>query len=210
MGTFSDLTGERFGRLVVIERVGTDRNKKPLWKCRCDCGNTTIVTPQPLKEGRIKSCGCLHQERMNAGNIKHGKRYSRLYKIWVGISQRTNNEKNPSYKHYGGRGICVCDEWLNDFQAFYDWSVTNGYNDNLTLDRIDNDGNYEPSNCRWATQKEQMNNTRVNRLITLDGETHTVKEWSEITGIPSNVIHARIHKLRWSEQEAITKEVKGR
>ena len=208
MPPLTDLTNQLFGRLTVIRRAGTDMNKKPLWLCRCSCGKQTLVPSQSLKSGATKSCGCLQEEHKKAGNIKHGLRYTRVYKIWLAILQRTGNEKNTDYELYGGRGITVCDEWKNDFMAFYNWAMENGYQENLTIDRIEVNGNYEPSNCRWSTQKEQCNNTRRNRRITLNGKTMTLKQWEEETGINSTLITARIDRLGWSEERALTEPVK--
>lgn len=119
------------------------------------------------------------------------------------MKTRCQNSKSKEYDRYGGRGITVCEEWKNDFMSFYNWAIANGYQEGLTIDRKDNDGNYEPSNCRWITRKEQMNNCSRNHLITIDGETHTIKEWSEITGVPASRITARINVLGWDEKKAV-------
>lgn len=126
------------------------------------------------------------------------------------MKTRCYNENSKSYKNYGGRGITVCDEWKTDFMSFYNWSMENGYQETLTIDRIDNDGNYEPTNCRWATRKVQMNNYSRNHLISKDGETHTIEEWSAITGIPASRIVTRINKLGWDEEKAIITKTDGR
>lgn len=207
MPKLKDLTGKTFGRLTVVRRVGTDRNKKPLWLCKCSCGKEKLVISQSLINGVTKSCGCLQREHNENGNTKHGHRNTRLYKIWIGMFQRTENNKNPNYNDYGGRGIRVCDEWKNDFMNFYNWAMENGYKENLTLDRRNNNENYEPSNCRWVTQKEQNNNKRSNRKFTFQGETKNLKQWSELTGIPCTVITARIDKLGWSIERALTEPV---
>lgn len=135
--------------------------------------------------------------------MKHGLRHTRLYGIWLQMKNRCNNEKTARYKDYGARGITVCDEWCNDFKAFYDWSMANGYSDDLTIDRINNDGNYEPSNCRWITIKQQSRNTRHNTLLTLNGEAHCLIEWSEITGITKSCIQDRL-RYGWSVERALT------
>ena len=146
MPKLNDLTGQRFGRLTVLERTELK------WLCKCDCGNKKIVAGGHLVSGDTKSCGCLR--------IKHGMRNTRLYSIWHGMKERCYNTKHKFYKHYGGRGIKVCEEWKNDFQTFADWALSHGYADNLTIDRIDVNGNYEPSNCQWATNAEQQRNKR--------------------------------------------------
>lgn len=135
--------------------------------------------------------------------VKHGLSNSRLYRIWRGIINRCENPNRKAYPRYGGRGIKMCDEW-RDFINFYDWAIANGYQDNLTIDRIDNNGNYEPLNCRWATVKEQCRNQRTNRLITINGETKCLKEWCEIYKISYKTVHARIHRDNWSVIHALT------
>ena len=135
-------------------------------------------------------------------NYKHGLKNTRLYRIWLQIKNRCFNSNTNRYRDYGARGITVCDEWRNDFKAFYDWAMNNGYSDELTIDRIDNDGNYEPSNCRWVSVKVQNRNTRSNRLITYKGETHCVADWADITGLSRACICDRI-KYGWSVERTL-------
>lgn len=158
--TFKDYTGEVFGRLTVIETFRPDKYTKCV--CKCECGNIKTINATDLVRGRTKSCGCLQKESAIKTHTKHGLRHTRIYKTWEDIKKRCLNSKTRSYKNYGGRGITVCDEWLT-FKPFYDWAMANGYNDTLTIDRINVDGNYEPNNCKWATMKEQQNNKRTNR-----------------------------------------------
>lgn len=138
----------------------------------------------------------------NKHNLVHGLSHSRIYNTYHSMKQRCYNPSHKSYHNYGGRGIKVCEEWLNDFQAFYDWSMSHGYSDDLTIDRKDNNGNYCPENCRWATYKEQSNNVRTNHIITYKDETHTLKEWSEILNINHNTLYRRINGMKWSIERA--------
>lgn len=143
------------------------------------------------------------------GNLRHGLRHTRLYGIYQHMKQRCYNPNNKDYHCYGERGIIVCDEWLNDFQAFYDWAMSNGYQENLTLDRMNVNGNYEPTNCRWATSKEQANNTRANHYITFEGKTHTMSEWAKIMRISYSTLRYRLNVLHWTIERALTTEVKS-
>lgn len=153
-----DLTGERFGRLVVLRQVDS-ANSMSRYECLCDCGNKTIVYGNNLRRGYTQSCGCYRHECEKVNTRTHGREPRRIYRIWSGMLNRCNNPNNGRYKHYGGRGITVCGEW-HDFTAFRDWALSHGYREDLSIDRINNDGNYEPDNCRWATAKEQAQNKR--------------------------------------------------
>jgi len=201
-----DLSGQRFGRLTVIERAGTNQWKQPLWLCICDCGNTTIVDRCKLKSGNTRSCGCLRVDTQKAEHTTHGGSKTRLFRCWNNAKTRCYRPYSKDYKEYGARGIRMCDEWLHDFGAFQSWALENGYSDSLTLDRINPDGNYCPENCRWATIKQQANNRRA-CFLTYNGETHTRKEWAEITGISRNNIADRLHK-GWSIERTLTEPVR--
>lgn len=168
MSTVKDLSGQRFGRLTVIERAGSDKYKHVIWKCRCDCGEVRAVCSGNLLRGLTKSCGCLKVQNLIKRNTVHGKRNNRLYLVWIDMKKRCYNPITHNYHRYGGRGITVCDEWLHDFQAFYEWAMANGYDENApymkcTIDRIDNDKGYSPDNCRWADAKTQNNNKSNSR-----------------------------------------------
>lgn len=159
-----DMLGQRFGKLTVIAFAGVDENNKAEWKCRCDCGNEVIVTGGNLRSGNTTSCGCVHKKQLSERNSKllttHGMSKTRLYTIWTDMKQRCGNPNDKYYYLYGGRGISVCSEWKSNFKSFAEWALANGYQDNLSIDRIDNDKGYCSDNCRWATAKEQANNKR--------------------------------------------------
>lgn len=205
---YEDLTGKRFGRLTVIERDIEKSGNGAFWVCRCDCGNHTTVSTSHLNSGCVVSCGCFAIETRKKANTKHGQEGTRLYRIWNGMKDRCTNPNASGYALYGGRGIKVCDEWSKSFKSFYDWALKSGYQENLTIDRIDVNGNYEPDNCRWATYKEQGNNKRSNRYITVNGETHTVSEWADSLSMKYNTLDERIRK-GWSEEEAVSVPVNG-
>ena len=198
MAKLKELSGQKFGKLTVIKRAGNTEYGQPLWECKCDCGNTTFVCGQHLREQRVKSCGCYIKEIVT----KHGMSQTRLYRIWSNMKIRCENPKRRDYKHYGQRGVNVCNAW-SDFLTFYEWAINNGYKDGLTLDRIDVNGNYEPSNCRWATVKEQSNNRTNNHLITYDGETKTIAQWAEERNINHDTLYSRINRMNWDIGRAL-------
>lgn len=200
-----DKTGMRFGRLVVLGR--SNAAYPPVWRCRCDCGNEVMVIGNSLGVRGTKSCGCLKKDNARARaaeHITHGQTKTRLYRIWFNMKCRCHKETAPDFHRYGGRGITVCDEWRNGFQPFYDWAMANGYRDDLSIDRIDSNGNYCPENCRWEDSKTQNNNTRRNHYVTYNGETLTISQWAERCGISRNTLHSRITKYGWSVERALT------
>lgn len=179
-----DYIGLLYGALVVVEVVGKVNNSQHYYlMCKCKCGNIIRYRLDHLENGLKTSCGCDKKSRMPS--------YRRLYNIWYKIKQRCTNPSYRRYKQYGGKGIKICREWDGDFLIFYEWSIKNGYKDNLTLDRILNNGNYQPSNCRWATQREQQNNRTNNVVIKYKGQQLTIAQWSEKTGISASLISYR-------------------
>lgn len=202
-----DLTGRRFGRLIVRERaddhISPRGGRSHMWVCDCDCGNTKIMYGSSLLRGSTRSCGCLSVERQPFRNRIHGMSHSRLERIYNGMYNRCYNTKHDNYKNYGMRGITICDEWLSDHSKFYNWAMANGYNDLLSLDRIDNNLGYSPDNCRFVSMIHQENHRRNNVYYELDGERHTLSEWGRITGISYNTLRARIVDLHWPVERAL-------
>lgn len=200
MGKFIDLTGHKFGRLTVIKKNGKhifpSGSAAITWECVCDCGNIITTSTANLRSGHAKSCGCYKIDKFVNFNKKHGDSHERLYHIWQGIKARCMNPNDTSYADYGGRGITVCSEWLgeNGYDNFKTWSGKNGYKKNLSIDRIDVNGNYEPSNCRWATDMEQASNKRNSVLITYNEETKTASEWSRVYEINVSLILQRLKR----------------
>lgn len=196
-----DITGKKFGKLTALYRLHNYHdNTMTYWLCVCDCGNFVEVRGARLRQGNTKSCGCLR--------VTHGLCDTRLYNVYDNMKQRCNNPNNKDYKNYGKRGIKICNEWENDKQNFFTWALNNGYNDTLTIDRIDNNKGYSPDNCRWVDRTYQNRNRRVNRNITINGKSHCLSEWCEILNLNYNTVWERIHKLQWTIEEALGLEVK--
>ncbi|HJA66985.1 hypothetical protein B5F07_18395 [Lachnoclostridium sp. An169] len=202
-----DLTGKQFNFLRVIEYSGNTRHGEALWLCECKCGTRKNIPGSKIRKGEIKSCGCMKKELSGIANVKHGMKKTRIYRIWQGIKQRTTNPNNGEFSEYGGRGVDICVEWANSFESFKQWSFENGYSDNLTIDRINNQKGYYPENCRWITIKDNCRNKRNNLRLTLKGETKTIAEWAEITGINKATLRNRIIKMGWSAEKALTTKV---
>lgn len=206
-----DLVGKRYGRLVVVKECGK-RKRNTEWLCQCDCGNLHKATTNMLNRGHVKSCGCLHSEAAVANGkkaIKHGESHSSLYRVWGGMKTRCNNPKCDCYEDYGGRGISICKEWNDSFNEFRKWALSSGYEEGLSIDRVDVNGNYEPNNCRWATMIEQQNNRRSNQFLTMDGETHTIAEWARILGKNPNTVHKRISAYGYDPKMALLTPIRS-
>lgn len=203
---YKDITGMKFGRLTAIEKVEPRRPKSGTWwRCVCDCGEEVIVQASAMRSGNTKSCGCLHTEmNKRKRGVKSEEHGERICNIRDGMIRRCYNKNEPAYKWYGARGITVCDEWLRHGgrRAFYDWSIENGYRDDLSIDRIDNNGPYAPWNCRWATTGEQSRNNRRNRIIEFNGESHVLMDWEKITGVKRETIAHRLN-IGWSVEDAL-------
>lgn len=201
------MVGKEYGFLTVLKidhwkQIKT--GKRAYVRCKCRCGNEIVVCAYALTQGGTKSCGCYSKTRTSALFKTHGLSNTRIYRIFHDMHRRCEDESRDSYSIYGARGITVCPEWSgkDGFIRFYEWSMENGYEDRLSIDRIDSNGNYSPDNCRWADDITQANNTRCNKHITCAGETHTIAEWGRITGIKSSNISERLH-YGWSIEEAL-------
>lgn len=175
------------------------------WECLCDCGNIATVAGYDLRSGNTKSCGCYARDMSTQSNLKHGSYGSALYKTYYNMKNRCYNPRYYLFQHYGGKGVTVCDEWLGDdgFSAFAAWANANGYKRGLSIDRIDNSKGYCPDNCRWSNMVTQQNNRTNNRLITVNGETHTMAEWARISGMHYCTIQKRLAS-GWSNEDAVT------
>lgn len=199
---FKDRTGNKYGKLTCTDKFER-RGKKIYWLCKCECGKETWVCAQNLAD--YKSCGCSNK----TSHTVHGLSHTKIHEAWSHMIARCGNEKHPFYKDYGGRGIKVCDEWIGTqgFIRFNEWAMANGYQENLTLDRIDNDKGYSPDNCRWVSWNVQANNKRGNVYYEYNGEKHTMAEWAKIKGIKKSTLQRRLRDLNWPIEEALNKEV---
>lgn len=193
MGAKRPLEGMRFGKLTVLaEHPERDNRGAIMWVCKCDCGNTKIINGNSLRSGRSTTCGC--------STRKHGMRNTRLWNIFDGMLKRCYKPSHQWYKRYGGRGIVICDEWLKDRGSFFSWALANGYRDDLTIDRIDTNGNYCPENCRWVDMKTQINNRSTTPTVEIDGECKTISEWASVTGIAYQTIYRRYKRGEMGSQ----------
>ncbi len=206
-----DLTGQRFGRLIVIEEAGRTKQGNVKWLCRCDCGQDTVASQGNLHRSTTKSCGCFRAESASRlftthGLSKENGKQSRLYGIWLEMKRRCCDQRRKAFKNYGGRGISVHPLWMA-FGNFYSWAMANGYAPNLTIERKDNNGNYEPGNCTWIPLKLQSSNTRSSRFITHEGRTLTMTQWAAIVGLSTGTLWMRL-KLGWPYGKALTTPIR--
>lgn len=197
-----DLTGQKFGRLTAVRYIGKSKGKQTMWECLCDCGNTVNVQQQNLKNGHTKSCGCYNIDCIMERQRTHGETRTRIYRIWHDMNYRCSSPKHRSYPLYGGKGVKVCDAW-RDYETFRDWAFQNGYEDGLSIDRIDSEKDYCPENCRWATDTEQANNTNRNRYYTIDGVTDTLANLCRKYNMPYATISSRLRD-GWDIVDALT------
>ncbi len=186
---------DKINGITILTRA-PNNGKKTMYYCLCHCGNLFKTSQSHLHSGHTISCGCIRNYTAKKRLTTHGKTGTRLRCIWGGMKNRCYNTKLKQYKDYGGRGIAVCDEWKDDFTNFYNWSMSHGYDDALSIDRIDNNGNYEPNNCRWITQKQQARNKRNNNYITYKGVTKTISEWADYLGVNPNSFKNRVTR-KW-------------
>lgn len=218
---YKDRTGERHGRLLVLgpaeSRRSSDGKPRRYWRCLCDCGNTIDVRSDSLENDRTKSCGCLQRDavseymREHPPKAKYGESRERLHNIWYLMNYRCEEPTCSAYKNYGGRGILVCKEWKDvdsGYQRFKEWALQNGYSDELTIDRIDNNGNYEPSNCRWVDTATQSRNKRSNVRYVWNGAEFSIAELSQMSGIRHATLWQRIRVLHWDVEKALTTPVR--
>lgn len=199
-----NLEGKKFNKLTVLNYAYT-KNNNIYWNCLCDCGNNTILQGTYIKNNKIKSCGCLNIE----ANLKHGLSHHPLYRVFTGMKQRCYNSNFESYKYYGHKGVIICDEWLNNFEVFYNWAINNGYEKGLEIDRIDYNGNYEPYNCRWVDDLQQANNTSSNLRITIGEETKNLSEWCRFYNKKDSTVRQRI-RAGWDIIKALNTKTDGK
>ncbi len=212
--TLIDLTGQKFGRLTVIKYLEkAERNNKTYsWLCQCECGKQIQTCAYKLRTGHTKSCGCMKAERIGNLNRKYKHTNKRLYGVYKEMISRCYNPHNSMYKHYGGKGITVCKEWKDDFDTFAEWAFTNGYKPDAkfqecTIDRKRFDGNYEPSNCQWITNKQQAQNTSRCRFYEHNGEIHNIAEWAEILGLKYKILYRDLVDRGLTLQQAMIKRL---
>ena len=209
MSERKDLTNKKFGRLKALNLCNY-RNKygRAMWHCICDCGKEIDVSSNSLLKGNTKSCGCYKLDLISNRNKTHAESKTKLYQIWVSMRKRCVNKNDKAYQNYGARGIRVCDEWKNSFENFRNWCLENGYKQGLSIDRIDNNGNYCPENCRWTTRYYQSRNTRGNHIIEYNGKQYIMRDLANLLGIKYSTLAARLLVYGWTVEDAINKKVR--
>lgn len=205
MSKFIDITGQRFNNLVVIKRVDNAARGCTVWECLCDCGNITKVRGNNLKSGAVKSCGCKRKE--SKPTLRHNMSKTRLYREWAAMKRRCLTPSCKAYKNYGGRGIKICKKWESSFESFMAWALSNGYSDELTIERIDVNGDYCPENCKWIPANEQQKNRTSCLFIHYNGKNQNLFDWCKEMNLSYKLIHNRIHKLGWTFERAISEPV---
>lgn len=207
------LVNSRFERLTVISFEGRNKEYRPLLKCICDCGNVIIANYKLLKNGHVKSCGCLKKDLSTIINHKHGcakdkntGKKVKLYGVWCSMKERCYNPHSKPFRYYGEKGVTVCAEWVDDFSVFQDWALSNGYNEALSIDRINSNGDYSPENCRWATRITQSRNRSCIKSIEMNGDLKTIPEWSDLTGLSTRTINQRLRR-GWESNRILTTKI---
>lgn len=199
-----DITGMKFGRLTVLRLSHKDNRHECHWLCKCDCGNEKTVSGNKLRSGNTKSCGCMQKEFLD-GRLrrKHGLTNTKLYATWENMKHRCNDPNNWMYPNYGGRGIKVCEEWL-DSSTFFEWAFDHGYEEGLSIERINVNRNYEPNNCEWVPIEEQYLNRTDSHFVTAFGKTQTISEWAKESGLKYDTIERRLNQYGWDAERAVT------
>lgn len=199
----NNLVGRKFSKLTVIEKSAEKtKSGNVKWLCKCDCGNETTVVGSKLKNGHTKSCGCLKKSEQSQGYSA-----TRLYRIWLNMHNRCYNKKHDAFKWYGKKGVSICKEW-HDFLPFREWALANGYKETLSIDRINSSGNYEPSNCQWVTQKEQMNNVSSNKILEFQGVQYTQAQFAEKFNLKYHTVRNRV-RMGWSLERIVSTPENG-
>ena len=212
-----NLVGQQFGLLTVSTRAHNTKSMEKLWLCECGCGGNIVTTTFKLNSGRVRSCGCLHKKNLFKPSVQHkkythGESATKLFRVWQSMKDRCHNPNCHHYAEYGQRGIQVCGEWLDSFENFKAWALASGYHENINhrgrnlceIDRINNNGNYEPGNCRFVDRKENIYNRRTSLKIEYMGESRSLKEWAQVLGIRYNTLHNRLRNQKLPAERAFS------
>lgn len=205
--SFQDLSGNKYGRLTVLRFAGSSARRETYFECQCECGTVVTIRSNSLKGGTCQSCGCYAIDCFVEQNYTHGMSYTKVYRTWIKIKGRTQNPNIDCYMNYGGRGIQMCDRWLHSFDAFYA-DMGDPPTPKHTIERINNNGNYCPENCKWATRQEQLANRRNSRYLTYQGETDLLLNWAKKCGMSDKTLTARL-RYGWSIEKALTAPVQS-